>query len=85
MNVSVFNGLSTCDKFTLMNRKAIYLEADRLSGKYKVSLFYMQGFYVELWLNQQTDQLEKAEGFASYRKLDPYLSGIDLTPVYVLL
>jgi hypothetical protein len=80
-----FNSFPTQKKYAILEDFATYLGVYRLLGNYKIALFELSGYYVEVWLNQVTDKLWKAEAFSEYEKLDPYLMSIDLSPVYSCL
>lgn len=80
-----FATLTNSEKFGLLEDFGVYLEAYRLQGAHKVALFELFGFYVEVWLNQTTDRIALARAFTNYKRLDPFLKDIDLTPLYSLL
>jgi hypothetical protein len=80
-----FNRLSTCEQFALLEDEGIYLSVSRVQTIYKIALFSLYGYYVEVWLNRKTDKLVKAFAFSSYSRLDPFLEGINLTSLYSLI
>lgn len=56
-----------------------------MQGNYKIALFELSGYYVEVWLNQVTDKLLKTVAFDHYEKLDPFLNAVDITSIYKVL
>jgi hypothetical protein len=73
-----FNRLSKRQQYGLLENHGTFLDVFRHEGDYKVALFDYNGYYVEVWLNQRTDELLKAVAFTSYNKLDAYIKGIDI-------
>ena len=80
-----FNSFPHPKQYAVLEDFATYLGVYRMHGNYKIALFELHGFCVEVWLNQVTDKLLKAEAFNVYERLDPFLSGIDLNAVYSCL
>jgi hypothetical protein len=76
-----FNGFPSPKQYAILEDFATYLGVYRMQGNYKVALFELNGFYVEVWLNQVTDQLYKAEAFRAYERLDPFLISIKIPAV----
>jgi hypothetical protein len=60
-----FNQLSNAEKNWLLEYEGAYLQTFRIEGNYKVALFSLYDYYVEVWLNQSTDELMKASAFLS--------------------
>lgn len=85
ITLTEFNSFSTQKKYATLEDFGTYLGVYRLQGNYKIALFDLNGFYVEVWLNQITDQLLKADGFEEYEGLDPFLRSVDISPIYQLL
>lgn len=77
-----FNHLSNNDKYALLEEYGTYLDVYRLKAPYKIALFELNGYYVEVWLNQISDELKKAEAFDEYERLDLFLSSIDVSALY---
>jgi 16S rRNA U1498 N3-methylase RsmE len=82
-----FNRLSNAQKYALIEDHGVYLEVARLEAGQKVCLFSMfdNRFYVEVFYDQKKDRLLKASAFSSYKKLDLYLSEINIQALYHLL
>ncbi len=45
---------------------------------YKVQLYSLNGFYVEVWYNPVTNSIDKIESLKSEKTLKLYLSDIDI-------
>lgn len=82
LSIQKFNRLTNPEKYAVLEDHAVYLDVYRMDGPFKVALFDLCGYYVEVWLNQKTDQLMKAVAFSSYKRLDLFLQGIDIAAVY---
>ena len=80
-----FNQLPNAEKYELLEDYGVYLDLYKREGPYKIALFNLAGIYVEVYLDENRDQLVKATAFDSYKGLDPYIKSIDLTPIYCLL
>lgn len=80
-----FNRLPLPERYSVLEDEGIYLHVFRKEGGYKVALFALSAFYVEVWLNLISDELYKAQAFTSYSRLDPFLSDIDITSIYAAL
>lgn len=80
-----FNRLSKRQQYGLLENYGTFLDVFRSEGTYKVVLFDFNGYYVEVWVHQKTDELLKAVAFTSYNKLDPYLKGIDIKAISAIL
>jgi hypothetical protein len=80
-----FNALRNAEKFGLLEEDGVHLEACYITGKYKVALFELYGYYVAVWLDQPQDRLTKAKAFTDYEELNPFLKSIDIMPIYSAL
>jgi len=80
-----FNALSEPEKYWQIENNGVFLDVYRIEGIYKVALFELHGFYVEVHLNTKTDRIAQTNAFKSVKRLDQYLGAIDLTAVYALL
>lgn len=80
-----FNRLTTEDQYDALEQHGVYLKAFRIKRPFKITLFSLCSFYVEVWLNQASDELKKAFAFNDYKRLDPFLPSVDISPVYSLL
>lgn len=82
LSLQSFNSFSEIDKYAFLEDNGIYLDTYRIDGPYKIALFALPRFYCEVWMNQKEDRLYKAVAFSSYKKLDPFLEKVDISPVY---
>ena len=55
--------------------------ADRKTAEIQALLFQIEGFYVEVFFNEQGDEVLFSSSFEDVAELDPYLQGIDLSQV----
>ena len=80
-----FNRLSNPEKWAVIEDSGTYLEVFRMDGKTKICLFALFNYYVEVYYNQVNDRLIKAVAFSSYKRLDSFIAGIDLSGIYAYL
>lgn len=57
----------------------------RKEKEFLILLYQVEGFYVEVYYNTKYKEIEKYLGFECTDKLEPYISHIDLAPVYKCL
>ena len=80
-----FNQLSTPERFRCLIDDGVYLGVDRYVKGYRVALFSLHGYYVEVYVNKKTGTLNKMVPFFSYKKLDAYTAEVDITELTNLL
>ena len=56
--------------------------ATRITLLHMVSLWQIEGFYVEIFYNQADQKIEKIRSFRSTILLTPYLKQIDISSVF---
>ena len=54
----------------------------RKDREFLILLYQVEGFYVEVYYNTKFKEIEKYLSFECTDKLDPYISHMDLSPVY---
>lgn len=55
--------------------------ANREEGEYKIILFQIASFYVEVFFNVKRKKFERLKGFKSTHQLHCYLQQIDISEV----
>lgn len=55
--------------------------AGREEGNYKLLLYQIDGFYVEIWYHSIKNDISRFKTFASTAPLDPYLEKIPLQSI----
>lgn len=75
MSIYEFNTLSLKDRLTLTLEKGIFLH-NRVEDQNGYNLYSLSDFYVELRLNNGTNEIDKVRSFRSINALEPYLKGI---------
>ena len=73
MGLYQFNLLSENERAALLWESGVYLDTRTADG-YRVNLYALGAFYVEVFYNPATNQLEKFRSFASTNQLEPYLN-----------
>ena len=80
-----FNKLSKEKKYRLLNRVGIKLGVKRYEPGFAIYLLALETYYVEVWLNIQHDIITDAKAFNSYKKLDTFIKGLDISSIYAML
>jgi len=80
-----FNTLDTSLQSILVQFHGVNLKALYYKGHYKVVLYTLFDFYVEVYYSKMTGQVCKIETFTSYKRLDPFLPSIDINCIDALL
>lgn len=73
----MFNSLSWDDKMYLLWFESTYL-LTRLQGDYKIKLYYLNGFYVELYYNTVRYEIDNAIATSNKHVTDRYLDVIEV-------
>lgn len=63
----------------LVNYEGVDLGVRYYREGYSVLLYSLYDFYVEIWQTRRTKELKKIVSFSSYKRLDIFLSSIDIS------
>ena len=77
MIIQHFNTLSKQDQQNKLLTDGIFL-AEREDGPFRIMLYKLESFYVEVYTNKQNSCLNRYKSFATTELLDPYLTGIKI-------
>lgn len=80
-----FNHLSNSGKYALLELHGTYLNCFYYSNSYKICLFSMFNYYVEVYYRESNDKLLGATAFDDDDTLQPFLETTDIRPVVALL
>ena len=80
-----FNQLSMGERFAWIIEEGIYLGVNRYVKGYRVALFSLYGYYVEVYISKKTESIHKVVPFFSYKKLDAFLPEVNIEDVTKLL
>lgn len=80
-----FNQLSTGDRFRWIVEEGVYLGVNRYVRGYRIALFSLYGYYVEVYIHTKTGTIGNVRPFFSYKKLDAFLPEVDISEVARLL
>ena len=76
MTIYQFNALSEMEQIeTIWNVPAV---AERIENGYKIFLFQIGSFYVELYHHLERDSTERLRTFSNADQLSPYLQKINI-------
>jgi hypothetical protein len=56
--------------------------ADRIQGTYRIVLYQMDSFYIEVFYNHENNNIDRYRAFYSIEQLRPYLAQIDITAIF---
>lgn len=77
MTLYKFNKLSLQQKISFLEMAGAQIDS-RNEASFKIVLFQIEAFYVELYYKKQSIKICKMEAFTVSRKLKPYLEKINL-------
>jgi hypothetical protein len=80
-----FNQLSIGERFRWIVEEGIYLGVNRYVKGYRIALFSLYGYYVEVYIHSKTGTIGKVRPFFSYKKLDAFLPEVNISEVTELL
>lgn len=80
-----FAALDPSIQAALVNYEGSDLGLRFYNGNHCVLLYSLFDFYVEIWQTRRTKQLKRIASFTSYKRLDHFLSSIDISFVNALL
>jgi hypothetical protein len=84
MNIEDFNFLDALAKTELISMDGIFL-AERCEGCFRISLYQVQNFYVEIYYHTTRYFYVCIRSFDDDGEIAPYLSGIDISEIYKVL
>lgn len=78
-NVSIteFNELSTDEKAWYLWHGAAFLHVYE-KDKYRINLFHLNNYYIELWYHIEGNQVDNIRAFTSTELLAPFLENINI-------
>jgi len=77
MELYVYNTLETNSKLKLLYTHGVFLMT-RIYDNFRINLYSIYGFFVEVWYNDDTNSTDKIRTFKSINALEPYLNKIKL-------
>jgi hypothetical protein len=77
ISVAEFNILSVDEKAWYLWHGATFLHVYE-NGRYRVNLFHLKNFYIELWYDLEANNINKIDAFTSTDLLQPFLDRIDI-------
>lgn len=77
MRLSVFRNLSPQDQHDWVAREGVLLW-ERQSKNFRIYLYQLEGFYVELFFFKESGEFATIKPFDNMDELSPYLAEIDV-------
>jgi hypothetical protein len=72
-----YNQLSKDEQGTVLWSQGRFL-VNRATTSHKINLYALDRFYVEVWLKDGGNEIDRIRSFSSSNQLEPYLSLIDI-------
>lgn len=79
VTVKHYNHLSNSDKYALLEDHGVYLDIFYIANSYKICLFALFDYYVEVYYRESNDKLLGAMAFNDDTRLEPFLHQMDIT------
>lgn len=77
ITIGRFNTLDMDEKSYYLWHGATFLHVYE-EGEFRVNLFHMNDYYIELWYSMETNKIETIRAFTSIDCLEPFLKNIRL-------
>lgn len=77
ITIGEFNHLNHDEKSWYLWHGATYLHAFEKGG-YRVNLFHMNHYYIELWYHLESNSIDEIRAFNSTDMLEPFLEHINI-------
>jgi hypothetical protein len=84
MDIRDFNFLDGRAKTEVLNTEGVFL-AERIDGCYRISLYQLDDFYVEIYYHKTRFFYICIRSFADVSELYPYLESIDIAEIYKVI
>jgi hypothetical protein len=84
MHISEFNFMDGMDKTQVLATEGVYL-AEREDGCYRISLYQVNDFYVEIYYHKTRCFYICIRSFEDAGELYPYLQDMDISEVYKMI
>jgi hypothetical protein len=77
ISITDFNCLNIDEKSWYLWHGATFLHVYE-NGPYRINLFFLNDYYIELWYDIGTNSIEEILAFTSTERLEPFLRNIDI-------
>lgn len=77
VTISEFNELTLDEKAWYLWHGATFLHVYQ-NSKFRINLFYLNDYYIELWYHIDENKVENIRAFKSIELLEPFLQNIDI-------
>jgi hypothetical protein len=84
MDIRNFNFMDGMTKTEVLATEGVFL-ADRNDGCFRITLYQVNDFYVEIYYHKTRDFYICIRSFEDVSELYPYLQDIDISEVYKLI
>ena len=82
VTISEFNELTMDEKAWYLWHGASFLHVYE-NGGFRINLFHLNNYYIELWYDIKGNKVEKIRAFTSIALLDPFLENIHIESLVV--
>ena len=77
ITITEFNELTLDEKAWYLWHGATFLHVYE-NSQYRVNLFYLNNYYIELWYHMKGNKVDQIRAFKSMSLLEPFLKNIQL-------
>jgi hypothetical protein len=84
MNIREFKYQEKQTKKILLASSGVFI-GKRNNEEFSIYLFQMHTFYVEMYFDEEENQIGYIRAFTSVDELKPYLDAIDISDIYSIL
>ena len=77
IKIAEFNELTLDEKAWYLWHGATFLHVYE-SNTYRVNLFYLNDYYIELWYHMEGNKVDQIRAFKSLALLEPFLNNIQI-------
>ena len=84
MSIKYYNGLDEVEQHAVLWENGVHI-GERFDGEYKIILYQIFSFYIELFYHDEYNLLRRLRSFSHIDSLDPYIKNVDLSEIGYIL
>ena len=84
INYKLYKSLPQSEQADILLEHGVYLELVRQTSRVEIELYALDGFYVEVYFDRRSEEPFYLKAFRNIRLLEPYLTVIDIEPLFQL-
>lgn len=72
-----FNAMDEMEQIEALWEHGVHI-TERQDGEYRLILYQIDSFYVEVWYHMEDNDIRRFRSFSSITQLEPYLKNIEI-------